>query len=43
MHCTHVGVPLHTQDLLQQRGEAGEGGDARPEAEHQNQVGSVPQ
>lgn len=30
---TYVGVSLHTQDLIQQRGEAGENSDARAEAQ----------
>lgn len=39
----HVGVSPHTQDLLQQRGEAGEDGDAGAEAQQQHQVRFVPQ
>ena len=37
----YVGVSLHTQDLLQQHGEAGEHGYARAEADQQDEVGSV--
>lgn len=40
---SYIGVSLHTQDLLQQRGDAGENSDARTEAQQQDEVGFVPQ
>lgn len=40
---THVGVAFHTEDLLQEDGEAGEDADAAPEAHGQDDVGLVPQ
>lgn len=39
---THVGVAVHTEDLLQQRGETGKDADAAPEAHGQDHVGLVP-
>lgn len=37
----HVGVSLHTQDLLQQRGEAGVNSNDWAEAQQQDEVGFV--
>lgn len=39
--CSYICVSLHTQDLLQQRGEAGEDSNARTEAQQQDDVGFV--
>lgn len=39
--CTYICVSLYTQNLLQQRGEAGENGDAWSEAQQQDEVGFV--
>lgn len=41
--CTYVGISFHTQDLLQQRGDAGENTDAGAETQQQDDVGFVPQ
>lgn len=36
--CSYVAVSLQTQDLVQQRGEAGENSDAGAEAQQQDEV-----
>ena len=41
VRCTYISVSLHTQDLLQQRGEARVDGDERAEAQQQDEVGFV--
>lgn len=41
--CSYTGVSLHTQDLLQQRGEGAERRHSRSEAQQQHHVGLVPQ
>lgn len=39
--CSYAGVSLHTQDLLQQRGEGAERRHGGSEAQQQHHVGSV--
>lgn len=41
--CSYTGVSLHTQDLLQQRGEGAKRRHGRSEAQQQHHVGLVPQ